>query len=228
MNPLTPIGQLHSPFRDKFGIPRQPGLAPNAEARLELLPPFNHPDCVRGLEAFSHVWLIFTFHGTQDTTWRPLIRPPRLGGNEKIGVFASRSTVRPNPLGLSVVTLRGIDYSAGVQLLLSGVDLLDGTPIVDIKPYLPYADAHPEAHSAYADPLPRLRVKWTDSARTTVTHWQQHYPQLAALIEDVLAQDPRPAFHDDPTRHYGVRLYQLDVRFCVRDKTATVIELVTT
>ncbi len=142
---FAPIGIVRSCFREKFGIPRQPGLAPAARATLELLPPHNQPAAVRGLEDFSHVWLVFVFHGVPASRWQPTVRPPRLGGNRRLGVFATRSPFRPNPIGLSVVALDRIVTGQGrVALHLSGVDVLDGTPVLDIKPYLPYADRVPD------------------------------------------------------------------------------------
>ncbi|MGB8712547.1 MAG: tRNA (N6-threonylcarbamoyladenosine(37)-N6)-methyltransferase TrmO, partial [Onishia taeanensis] len=150
---LSPIGRIESDYPDKFGIPRQPGLAPAARARLVLLPPYDDPLSVRGLEAFSHLWLTFVFHHSPER-WSPLVRPPRLGGNAKVGVFASRSTHRPNRLGLSLVELKGIDTDNGVALELSGHDLLDGTPILDIKPYLPWAEARPDARAGFAPAAP--------------------------------------------------------------------------
>lgn len=141
---IEAIGVTHSCFKDKFGVPRQPGLINSAHARLELFPPFNQPSAFSGLEGFSHIWINFVFHHCLDQQVRLTVRPPRLGGNRKIGVFASRSTHRPNPIGLSVVKLAGIEKgSDGVSLLLNGVDLVDGTPVLDIKPYLPSADAIP-------------------------------------------------------------------------------------
>ena len=148
---LQPIGRLHSPYREKFAVPRQPGLVSHAHARLELLPPFNDPQTLRGIEQYSHLWLIFQFHHCAEQGWHPTVRPPRLGGNERMGVFATRSPFRPNGLGLSVVRLEGWQQQgAAVWLDLSGVDLVDGTPILDIKPYVPFADSLPTAVSQFA------------------------------------------------------------------------------
>ena len=158
---FTPIGYVHSPYKEKFGIPRQPGLVTAAQATLRLVAPFDQPESVRGLEGFSHVWLIFVFHGTAAQGWKPTVRPPRLGGNARLGVFATRSTFRPNPIGLSVAQIVDIDAQHGqVSLTLSGCDLLDGTPILDIKPYLAYADALHQARSGFApngSPVPSRR-----------------------------------------------------------------------
>ena len=225
---VTPIGIIHSPYQEKFGIPRQPALAPSAPVTLELLPPYNQPDCVRGLEDFSHVWLTFVFHDTLARGWQPLVRPPRLGGNSKVGVFASRATHRPNGLGLSLVALQGIDTRHGVTLQLSGADLLDGTPVLDIKPYIPFVEAKPDARGGFVDgPPPQLAVQWQDRARSDLAAWPDTPQWLPSLIDEVLAQDPRPAYQDDPTRVYGIRLAHCDVRFSIHGDTATVLEIIT-
>ena len=152
---FEPVGVIHSCFKEKFGIPRQPGLAPDARAVLELLPPYNRAEAVRGLEGFSHVWLSFIFHACLGEPWKPTVRPPRLGGNRRLGVFATRSTHRPNPIGLSAVELEKIEAAPGRVLLhLKGVDLLDGTPVLDIKPYLPYSDNIPGALGGFAPEMP--------------------------------------------------------------------------
>lgn len=224
--PFTPVGIVHSPYKEKFGIPRQPALAPAADIQVELLPPFNHPDTVRGLDAFSHVWISFVFHQTAQRGWQPLVRPPRLGGNAKVGVFASRSTHRPNPLGLSLVELRGIDLADGVRLQLSGADLLDGTPVLDIKPYIPFVEARPEARGGFVDgPPPSLQTSWSEQALQQLATLPAPPPALAQLIEQVLAQDPRPAYQDDPQRIYGVRLYDYNIRFQVQHNHARVLEI---
>ncbi|HJV06825.1 MAG TPA: tRNA (N6-threonylcarbamoyladenosine(37)-N6)-methyltransferase TrmO [Chromobacteriaceae bacterium] len=220
------IGVIHSPYREKFGIPRQPALVRAAQLELELLPPYNHPDSVRGLEAFSHIWISFVFHETATRGWQPLVRPPRLGGNAKVGVFASRSTHRPNPIGLSLVELTGIDTTHGVRLQLAGADLLDGTPVLDIKPYIPFVESRPEARAGFVDgPPPTLTVTWSTTAQQQVFLQQQRYPELAIFIEQVLAQDPRPAYQHDPQRLYGVRLYDLNVRFRIDGQNVTVLEI---
>lgn len=223
---FEPVGVLHSPYREKFGIPRQPGLARHAHAELRLSPPYNHPDSVRGLESFSHVWLLFAFHHTAEQGWKPTVRPPRLGGNARVGVFASRSTFRPNPVGLSVAELLGVDTYHGVTLRLGGVDLLDGTPIFDIKPYIPFVDSQPQAIGGFVDGPPALLpVRWSAKARAAVNARLARWPTLDALIEEVLAQDPRPAYQDDPAREYGVRLYDCNVRFIIADGVASVLDV---
>ncbi|MDE1714166.1 tRNA (N6-threonylcarbamoyladenosine(37)-N6)-methyltransferase TrmO [Chromobacterium amazonense] len=222
---FEPIGVIHSPYREKFGIPRQPSLATAAGVTLQLLPPYNHPDCVRGLEAFSHVWISFVFHQTLERGWQPLVRPPRLGGNAKVGVFASRSTHRPNPLGLSLVELVSVSTEGGVSLQLAGADLLDGTPVLDIKPYIPFVESRPDAAGGFVDgPPPLLKVEWSDAALRQLTELEPP-PGFATLVEQVLAQDPRPAYQDDPQRVYGVMLYCYNVRFGIVGDKATVLEI---
>lgn len=224
---MTPIGVLHSCFKEKFGIPRQPGLAPAAKATLELLPPYNCPEAVLGLEQTSHLWLQFIFHHSlaQCQQWKPTVRPPRLGGNKRMGVFATRSPVRPNALGLSVVKLEAVEIQNGAaRLLLSGVDLVDGTPVVDIKPYVPYVDSVPEAENRFADQQPAF----IDVVMAPVlealceTYQAQHGVELATLITQVLRQDPRPQYQTpDPERHYGMKLLDLDVRWRYRQQGET-------
>lgn len=227
---IEPIGIIHSCFKEKFGIPRQPGLVDAAEARLQLLPPYNRKEAVRGLEGFSHVWLIFGFHATAEQGWRPTVRPPRLGGNARVGVFASRSTFRPNPLGLSVVRLAGIDCSDGVSLTLAGVDLLDQTPIFDIKPYLPYADALPSAQGGFApeNPDTAVSVSFSPQAERQLSRLEAERPRLRQLVCELLAYDPRPAYRSDTdaSRDYGVKLYDLDVRWRMLGDVAEVTALV--
>lgn len=210
---LTPIGRIESDYPDKFGIPRQPGLADAARASLVLTPPHDDPLAVRGLEAFSHLWVTFVFHLSPER-WTPLVRPPRLGGNAKVGVFASRSTHRPNRLGLSLVELEGIDVENGVRLRLRGADLVDGTPVLDIKPYLPWAESRPEARAGFAPEAPAaLPVRLTPMAEAALAA-RPDGASLRALIHQVLAQDPRPAYRKGAEeRLYGVRLRDVDVRF---------------
>ncbi|WP_035058196.1 tRNA (N6-threonylcarbamoyladenosine(37)-N6)-methyltransferase TrmO [Andreprevotia chitinilytica] len=220
-----PIGLLQTPFPDKFGIPRQPRLAPHAVGTLRLLPPFDRPEAVRGLEAFSHVWLTFVFHETGGQ-WQPTVRPPRLGGNARVGVFASRSPFRPNSLGLSLVELAGIDTADGVVLTFNGVDLVDGTPVLDIKPYIPFVESLPDARGGFVDgPPPQLVVQFSAEAEAAVATASLEYPSLRELIVDVLAQDPRPAYADAPERIYGVRLYRYDVKWRCDGLTAVVVAL---
>lgn len=220
---LTPIGHVLSDYPDKFGIPRQPGLAPAANARLVLTPPYNDPLVVRGLQDFSHLWLSFIFHQSPNR-WTPLVRPPRLGGNKKVGVFASRSTHRPNRLGLSLVKLVDIDTRQGVVLELQGCDLVSGTPVVDIKPYLPWAESHPHAQAGFAPQTPPLLgVSFHPMALDTLSQ-RQDSTTLHALIEQVLSQDPRPAYKQNDrasNRLYGLRLRDVDVKFRQHQKGET-------
>ncbi|TLF50451.1 tRNA (N6-threonylcarbamoyladenosine(37)-N6)-methyltransferase TrmO [Halomonas urmiana] len=210
---LTPVGLIESDFPDKFGIPRQPGLASAARASLVLLPPFDDPLTVRGLDAFSHLWLTFVFHQSPER-WAPLVRPPRLGGNAKVGVFASRSTHRPNRLGLSLVELVDIDTKRGVRLTLRGADLVSGTPVLDLKPYLPWAESRPEARAGFAPEAPPTLPVSLSPAAEAVLERREDGVSLRALIRQVLAQDPRPAYRRDvEERVYGVRLRDVDVRF---------------
>ena len=209
------IGVIRSCYRQKFGIPRQPGIVSAAEAELVLLPPFNQENLVRGLEGFSHIWVHFIFHETMDEGWRPTIRPPRLGGRRRMGVFATRSTHRPNPMGMSVVELNGIKSGNGKLVLqLGAVDLLDGTPVIDIKPYLPYADALPEAKGGFA-PLPAVmaEVRFSDHALELCHQYEKKTGRhLITLVEQVLGQDPRPAYLKETVeRRHGTALWDVNV-----------------
>lgn len=225
---FVPIGVVRSCFREKFGIPRQPGLVEAARAALELLPPYNQPAAVRGLEGFSHLWLVFVFHGLPAGRWRPTVRPPRLGGNRRLGVFATRSGFRPNPIGLSAVKLEGIATDRGrVVLHLAGVDVLDGTPVLDIKPYLPYVDRIPTATGGFATEAPssRLTVEFSPAAEAFCGTWP--VDDLRELITQILRQDPRPTYErtDPAPRRYGMKLYDRDVRWEMRGNMAYVTEI---
>jgi tRNA-Thr(GGU) m(6)t(6)A37 methyltransferase TsaA len=213
MHSVSPVGYLRSCFREKFAIPRQPQLAPAARGVVELLPPFNNGEAVDGLQQVSHVWLLFLFHQALEEQPRLKVRPPRLGGNQTIGVFASRATHRPNGIGQSVVRLDKVE--AG-RLWLSGIDLLDGTPILDIKPYVPYADCVEVAHNHIAATAPAtIPVDWQPEAlQQAQLHARRLNEPLVELIEQCLAQDPRPAYQQPlPERRYGCRLWDLDVRW---------------
>lgn len=209
------IGVIRSCYRQKFGIPRQPGIVTAAEGTLELLPPYNQENLVRGLDGFSHIWVHFIFHQTMDEGWRPTIRPPRLGGKQRMGVFATRSTHRPNPVGMSVVELRKIESGHGkLKLHLGAIDLLDGTPVIDIKPYLPYADALPNAKGGFAPlPIPIAEVQFTQQAMSQCLRYEQQTGRkLKQLIEQVLGQDPRPAYlRETSERRHGTALWDLNV-----------------
>jgi len=229
--PMQPIGFIHSCFPEKFGIPRQAGLIDEACATLELISPYDNPEAVRGLEGFSHVWLVFVFHAHLDSGWKPTVRPPRLGGNKRLGVFATRSPFRPNPLGLSAVALDRITTDKGHTILhLRGVDLLDGTPILDIKPYLPYADALPDAQGGFAAERPDqpLQVNFTPEALSYCLAQQNAgYPQLLPLIRKILENDPRPAYHitRPGTHSFGMRVLDFELRWQAEQNCITVTAL---
>lgn len=212
---IKPIGLVHSCFKEKFAIPRQPALAPAAKGEIELFPPYDDPLAIEGLEQVSHLWLSFIFHQAmpEEGEIRLRVRPPRLGGNKKLGVFATRATHRPNPLGLSVVKLDGITNG---RLQISGIDLLDGTPIVDIKPYVPYADALSAASNTIASESPELsQIEFTPEALTSaITQGIRLDQPVKELIEQMLAQDPKPAYQKpDPKRIYGVKIWDLEVKW---------------
>ncbi|WP_417566259.1 tRNA (N6-threonylcarbamoyladenosine(37)-N6)-methyltransferase TrmO [Marinobacter sp.] len=231
---LSPIAIARSCFRDKFGVPRQPGLTRHARADLVIQSPFDREDAFRGLETASHLWLTFQFHEAVRVEWRPVVRPPRLGGNRKVGVFASRSPFRPNSLGLSVVRNEGLARIDGrLVLRISDHDLIDGTPILDIKPYLPFADSVPEATLGWADspPTERLDVVFLPEAEEQIRQLPpEHYRELRPLIEDVVGYDPRPSFRRgrEEDRIYGAHLYDLNVRFrFVNDQSQKRVEVLT-
>ncbi|UXY10149.1 tRNA (N6-threonylcarbamoyladenosine(37)-N6)-methyltransferase TrmO [Kosakonia sp. ML.JS2a] len=216
------IGVIRSPYKEKFAVPRQPGLVKHGGGELHLLPPYNQAEAVRGLEAFSHLWVLFVFHQTMEGGWRPTVRPPRLGGNARMGVFATRSTFRPNPIGMSLVELNGIRCQKDqVILQLGSLDLVDGTPVVDIKPYLPFAEALPDAQASYAQQAPAadIPVFFTPEIELQLAALATRYPQLKAFLVDVLAQDPRPAYRKDEEqgKTYAVWLLDFNVRWRVTD-----------
>lgn len=210
---VSPVGIVRSCFKEKFAIPRQPQLAPAARGVLELLPPFDQGDAVAGLEQVSHVWLLFLFHQALEDKPRLKVRPPRLGGNRSMGVFATRATHRPNGIGQSVVRLEAVEPG---RLLLSGIDLLDGTPVLDIKPYVPYADNVAGASNLMASEAPEaIAVQWGESALPQAReHALRLGEPLVELIEQCLAQDPRPAYQvPPPERQYGVKFWDVQVRW---------------
>ena len=236
---FSKIGTIESCYQEKFGIPRQPGLVTEAIAVLTLSPPYNDPNTLRDIEQFSHLWLIFVFHQTQHAGWKPLIRPPRLGGNQRVGVFASRSTFRPNPIGMSVVELLHINHKDNkVSLILRGCDLLNGTPIIDIKPYIPYVDALPDARAGFAPEAPAVlfEVTFSDIAlqqcqlfETQHNRMHTDYPlKLQKLITQILQLDPRPSYQQQQVseRIYAMRLYNFDLKwkYC-ENGTILVLEL---
>ena len=224
MRQLTPIARIRSDFSSKFGIPRQSGLVDALKATILFEPDFRDPSALRGLEGYSHLWLIWQFSESVMERWSPTVKPPRLGGNARMGVFATRSPFRPNPIGLSCVRLEAVELSTpeGPALHVAGADLMDGTPIYDIKPYIPYADCHPEATGGFTDGIDyaRLEVDFPESLIARIPENKR-----PALI-GVLAQDPRPGYrHDGDTRRYGVAFAGFDVRFVVDGNVLRVVEV---
>lgn len=217
------IAYIHSDFTSKFGIPRQSGLVDELEATIVFEPEYRNPDALRGIEEYSHIWLLWQFSESADKEWSPTVRPPRLGGNKRMGVFATRSPFRPNPIGLSSVKLLGVEKTEkyGCVLRVSGADLLDGTPIYDIKPYLPYVDSHPEASNGFAlnEKEGALNVEFPDEMLKKIP------PEKQAALKAVLAQDPRPGYQDFPERIYGVEFAGFDVRFTIDGEKLTVVEV---
>ena len=216
------IGYIRSDFKEKFGIPRQSGRAPSLTAEIVLYPEYQTMEAVRGLEGFSHIWLLFDFSLAHRKEFSPTVRPPRLGGNKRVGVFASRSPFRPNPIGLSCVRFLGVEKKEnGFVLLVSGADLFDNTPIYDIKPYLPFADCIPEATGGYASSQEhyRLKVDFPEPLLQKLPSDKQ-----TGLLE-CLADDPRPSYQDDPTRIYGMRFANFEVKFKVDGQTMLVTDV---
>ena len=214
------IAHIRSDFTTKFGIPRQSGLVEELEARIVFTPEYRNEAALRGLEGFSHLWLIWEFSKAKRDTWSPTVRPPRLGGNQRLGVFATRSPFRPNPIGLSCVRLLGVELHTpdGPVIRVAGADLMDGTPIYDIKPYLPYADCKPEALGGFASQPKEatLRVEIPDELLPCIPE------EKRGALTGVLAQDPRPSYQDDPERVYGMAFGGLEVKFRVAGDILTV------
>jgi putative methyltransferase, YaeB/AF_0241 family len=213
--PMKIIARIRSDFPEKFGIPRQSGLVDALRAQVVFEPEYRSPESLRGLEGFSHIWLIWQFSQAVREGWSPTVRPPRLGGNARMGVFATRSPFRPNAIGLSSVRLEGIDLHTpdGPVLRVAGADLMDGTPIFDLKPYIPYADSHPDAVGGFAGSAPQeaLEVDFPPELLELVP------PDRREALLGVLAQDPRPSYQDDPERVYGFAFAGINVRFSVRE-----------
>ena len=227
---FSPIGHIRSCFSEKFGIPRQPGLVPDARAVVDIEPTFQRIEAFQELEGFSHIWILFVFHQCR-STWKPTVRPPRLGGNRRVGVFASRSGFRPNPIGQSVVELVSIEAGRGsLRLHIKGVDLMDGTPVLDIKPYLPYADCRPHARAGYAGDKPQAvkQVVFSPAATKACRELENDSrPNIGSLITGLLSLDPRPGYADtSEKRNYGMRLWDLDVKFSVDDNQFIVNDVI--
>ena len=220
---IRPIAHIHCDFKEKFGIPRQSGLIDSARAKIVFLSEYRNPDALRGLDGYTHLWLLWQFSEAVRSEWSPTVRPPRLGGNKRMGVFASRSPFRPNPIGLSSVKIVSIDLntSKGPIIEVAGADLLDGTPIYDIKPYLAYTDSHPDAASGFAltSDAPKLDVEISEEILEKIP------ADLHQSVIDILAEDPRPGYQDDPSRIYTMQYATLEICFKVEGSMLTVTEI---
>ena len=220
---IRAIAHIENDYTSKFGVPRQSGLVEEVISRIVFEPEFRAEEALRGIEDFSHLWLIWGFHEARREGWSPTVRPPRLGGNTRIGVFATRSPFRPNGLGLSSVRLTGTEKTGdrGRTLLVAGADLMNGTPIYDIKPYLAYADSHPDARGGFTESREKRRV------RVTIPETEAHgmNPEELAALKKVLEEDPRPAYQEDPDRIYAFEFARRTVRFRVREGELTVLSI---
>ena len=220
------IARIHTDFKEKFGIPRQSGLVDSLRARIVFEPEYRVKEALRGIEAFSHLWLIWEFSEAKRDGWSPTVRPPRLGGNKRMGVFATRSPFRPNSIGLSSVRLIGIEHteSEGDVLIISGADLLDGTPIFDIKPYLPFTDSHPDAKGGFADEKKEYEAEVIipDEVKKGISEHRLEE------ITELLLQDPRPSYRDDENREYGMSYADLEISFTATSRTLTVTSITKT
>ena len=218
------IARMHSDFPTKFGIPRQSGLVKELRSTIVFEPEFRNADALRGIEDFSHLWIIWQFSEAVRQGWSPTVRPPRLGGNTRMGVFATRSPFRPNNLGLSSVKLLGVEHTAefGTVLHVGGADLMDGTPIFDIKPYIPYGDCHPEAAGGFTDKAGEFILK-VDFPNALLEKLPREKQQAAI---GVLSHDPRPSYQRDPDRVYGLSFAGFDIRFSVRENNLTVVDVI--
>ncbi|TDQ58026.1 tRNA-Thr(GGU) m(6)t(6)A37 methyltransferase TsaA [Mesocricetibacter intestinalis] len=231
---LSPIAVIRTPYKEKFAVPRQPDLVRDGTGIIELLPPYDCIEMVEGLEQFSHIWLIFQFNKIAAGKWQPRVRPPRLGGNRRIGVLASRATHRPNPLGLSKAELREIEFKDGkVRLYLGAVDLVDGTPIFDIKPYIAFADSQPDARSGFAAEKPSrpLSVEFSPVLEERLKKLEQKRPHFSRFIRDVISQDPRPAYRRNKADNhiYGILLHEFNIRWGIKPGTlnrAEILEII--
>ncbi len=216
------IARIRNAFDEKFGVPRQSGLAEEVLSTVVFEEEYRVPEALRGIEEFSHIWLIWGFDRSVRDTWSPTVRPPRLGGNRRVGVFATRSPFRPNAIGLSCVKLVSVEKTAeGSVLVVAGADLVNGTPIYDIKPYLPYADCRPEASGGFTDAVEKrtVRVEFSEEASEKLS------PEMRGTLESVLKEDPRPAYQEDPEREYAFSFASSQIRFVVRDGVLLVTEI---
>ena len=221
---ISPIAYIHTEFSEKFGVPRQSGLAGSLRGTIVFEPEYRNPDAVRGLEGFSHLWLIWGFSANRHDDWQPTVRPPRMGGNDRMGVFATRSPYRPNQLGLSCVEIDSIDTTChdAPCIYVKGADLMDGTPIYDIKPYIKYADSRPDAVCGYVDALTERRLQVVISKEMASVLNDQ---SVFEALKETLSLDPRPSYHNDPFREYGLSFAGYNVRFKVDDGCLTVISI---
>ena len=227
---LMPIGKVKSPYKQKFGIPRQANLATSAIGLVKLNSTFSDIDCLREVDQFSHLWIVYLFHEIAHRRWTNTVKPPRLGGKQKVGVFSSRSPFRPNPLGLSAVKyLDHYKKNGSIYIKIGGLDLLDGTPILDIKPYIPYADSIPHAIGGYASEKPqqKLSVKFTESAQNELEEYESKWENLRSLILEACSLDPRPAWNidDSDSKQYGVSIYGINIKFVVNKDIALITAL---
>lgn len=225
----TSIGIVHSCYKEKFGIPRQPALVASP-ATIEIDSAYSKDEAFRELETFSHIWVIFSFHAIENRDWKPTVRPPRLGGNQRIGVFASRSMFRPNAIGLSVVELKNIERVGNkIVLNIIGGDFLDSTPVLDIKPYIPYADSIDATRTGYATERPevKLKVKFTEEAKAEINKYKTNHSKLEEIIIGILQIDPRPAYQQnkDSKKEYAIKIYDYDLKWYVEDEQVIVTSL---
>lgn len=222
------IGIVHSCYKEKFAIPRQAGLVKHALARIQLLAPYDHPDCIKGLEGFSHLWISFVFHQHVDKGWKNLVNPPRVEGQTKYGVFATRSSFRPNPMGLSVVKLDSISYHEGeLNLNISGVDFLDKTPVLDIKPYIEYSDSVPNTRSGFISDIkePNFHLNFSLIAKEQIHKAKEKYPHIEQFITELLRLDHRPHYQKKIKQTFSSRVYEYDLQWHINNKEITVVAL---
>jgi tRNA-Thr(GGU) m(6)t(6)A37 methyltransferase TsaA len=226
---LSTIGIVHSCYKEKFGIPRQPGLVTESTARIELIAPYNRLDTLEGLDGFSHIWVQFIFHACLTENWKAKVRPPRLGGKKKLGVFATRATHRPNPIGLSVIKIGSI-YQEGKKIFIDlyGADLLDGTPVLDIKPYLPYADNITDSKGGFAPTPTQIKaVIFSEQAKLQCEHYENlHNRQITTLIKQIIEQDPRPShLSEQVDREHGITLWDINIKWCARNDHLEILRI---